>query len=152
MVPESIEREILIDAAVEIVWSVVTEPEHVGTWFSDAAELDLRPGGEGLLTWREHGASRLRVETVEPPHVFAFRWLRGTGSELRAGNSTLVEMRLSAEGGSTRLRVIESGFRDLDWPEDEQAEYAEGNTRGWRVELDELREYVATRFGASARR
>ena len=47
MVPEQIEREVLIAAPIERVWAVVTQPEHVGTWFGDAgAEIDLRPGGK----------------------------------------------------------------------------------------------------------
>jgi uncharacterized protein YndB with AHSA1/START domain len=44
MVPGSIERDILIDAPVEVVWSIVTEPEHVGRWLSDSVEIDLRGG------------------------------------------------------------------------------------------------------------
>ena len=39
MVPERIEREIVIDAPLEVVWSIVTEPAHVGSWFSDSAEI-----------------------------------------------------------------------------------------------------------------
>ena len=49
MVPERIEREILIDAPLETVWAIVTEPQHVGTWFSNSAEIDLRPGGKATL-------------------------------------------------------------------------------------------------------
>src|SRR5262245_40624846 len=109
MVPEHIEREILIDAPLEVVWAVVTEPEHVGAWFGDDAAIELRPGGDMVLTWQEHGSFRARVEKVEPPHVFAFRWARPAGAEPRTGNSTLVELSLSAEGERTRLRVVESG-------------------------------------------
>src|SRR3954469_22432518 len=51
MIPPRIEREILIDAPVDVVWAVVTEPEHISGWFSDSVELDLRPGGEAVLVW-----------------------------------------------------------------------------------------------------
>ncbi|SRR6266516_6818719 len=74
MVPERIEREILIDAPVEAVWTIATEPEHVGSWFNYSAEIDLRPGGEAILTWEEHGSARAWVEKVDPPHSFSFRW------------------------------------------------------------------------------
>lgn len=87
----------------------------------------------------------MRVETVSPPRAFSFRWIHGTGAEPSPGNSTLVEFTLSAEGDGTRLRVVESGFPALDWPEDEKARYADENTRGWGVELDELRGYIAPR-------
>ena len=54
MVPQRIEREILIEAPVDVVWDVVTQPEHISRWFSDSVELDLRPGGRALLLlfWR----------------------------------------------------------------------------------------------------
>jgi uncharacterized protein YndB with AHSA1/START domain len=152
MIPERIEREILIDAPQDVVWSIVTEPEHVGAWFSNAAEIDLRPGGEAALTWDEYGTVLARVEKVEPPHAFSFRWARPLGAEPGEGNSTLVELMLSPEGDGTRLRVVESGFRDLAWSEDEKAKYAEENSQGWDHELGELVEYVAAQMGSPARR
>jgi uncharacterized protein YndB with AHSA1/START domain len=152
MVPNRIEQEIVIDAPLDVVWAVVTEPEHVGTWFSDSAEIDLRPGGEARLTWEEHGTARAWVEKVEPPHSFSFRWARPVDDEPRKGNSTLVEFTLSAEGESTRLRVVESGFQELDWSEDEKATYAEEKRQGWDFELGELREYVSAQVRPRARR
>ena len=152
MVPERIEREILIDAPLEVVWAVVTESEHVAGWFSDSAEVDLRPGAEAVLTWEKHGSAFARVETVEPPHSFSFRWARPLGAALRERNSTLVEFSLSAEGESTRLRVVESGFPALEGPEEEKATYAEGNREGWQLELGELQEYVAELVRPAARR
>lgn len=152
MVPERIEREVLIEAPLEVVWAVVTESDHVGGWFGDAAEIDLRPGGEATLTWEKYGSALAVVERVEPPHVFSFRWARPLGAAPREGNSTLVEFSLSAEGESTRLRVVESGFPALEGPEDEKATYAAGNTDGWKQELGDLQEYVAKLVGASAQR
>ena len=143
MVPETISREIDIDAPPHIVWAIVTEARHVAGWFSDEAEIDLRPGGAMLLTWHGQGSYRARVETVEPPHTFAFRWVLREGGEPVHGSSTLVVMTLTPEGAGTRLRVVESGFSDLAWPEHERARYADQNTKGWIVELDELRAYAA---------
>jgi len=147
VVPERIEREILIDAPLDVVWSVITEPEHVGSWFSDSADIDLQPGGEVTLSW-ERGSEHWLVERVHRPHFVSFRWLRAgneAGSELREGNSTLVEFSLTAEGEGTRLRVVESGFRQLEGSEEEKEKDAEGHRSGWELELGELREYVATR-------
>ena len=143
MAPERIEREVFIAAPVERVWAVVTEAGHVGTWFSDAgAEIDLRPGGAMVLRWAQHGTFRCVVERVEPPRFFSFRGTYLPGTEVRDGNSTLCELTLTPEGEGTRLRVVESGFRTLDIPEDEQEKFAEGNVQGWIMELDELREYL----------
>jgi uncharacterized protein YndB with AHSA1/START domain len=142
VVPDTIEREIAIDAPPSVVWAIVTEAQHLAGWFSDEAEIDLRPGGRMLLTWRQHGPYEGRVETVDPPHTFAFRWQTREG-EFSDTNSTLVVMTLEAEGAGTRLRVVESGFSLLPWPDDARARYAAENSRGWVTELEELREYSA---------
>jgi uncharacterized protein YndB with AHSA1/START domain len=147
MVRNRIEREVLIDAPVEVVWSIVTEPQHVGSWLSDSAEIDSRPGGEAIISWEEHGAAGGRVERVEPPYLFSFRWITPVragdpGLEVREDNSTLVEFQLTAEGEGTRLCVVESGFAQLDGSEEANAGSADNHERGWAGHLDDLRDYV----------
>ncbi len=147
VVPDTITREIDIDAPPEVVWGIVTEARHLAGWFSDEAEIDLRPGGAMLLTWHGHGTYRARVERVEPPRTFAFRWVRRDGAEPVEGGSTLVVMTLTPNGAGTRLQVVETGFSDLAWPEHDRARYAGENAEGWIVELDELRAYAARATG-----
>jgi uncharacterized protein YndB with AHSA1/START domain len=141
VVPDAIEREIVIEAPPSVVWSIVTEAQHLGGWFSDEAEIDLRPGGRMLLTWRGHGTYEARVETVDAPRLFAFRW-QTRQAEFSETNSTLVVMTLDPEDGGTRLRVVESGFATLPWPDDARSRYAGENAKGWITELDELRAYA----------
>ncbi len=152
MVPPRIEREIVIDAPLEVVWAVVTEPEHISAWFSDSVDLDLRPGGKAVLHWNGRGSVHGRVERVEPPHFFSLRWAVHPGQDIAEDNSTLVEFRLSAEGDSTRLTVVESGFRDLAGPDDEKQRHHDGHRRGWEHELGELDEYLGRRTRTSADR
>lgn len=140
MVPDRITRDVLIDAPPERVWAIVTEPRHVAGWFSDEAEIDLRPGGEMRLVWHGHGSYRGRVEVVEPHTRFAFRWLRREPDD---GSTTLVEFTLAPEGEGTRLRVVESGFQGLAWDEEDRARYAGENAVGWVHELDQLLAYAA---------
>ena len=111
MVPERIEREVVIEAPVEVVWAVVTEPEHVGQLVQrlrrdrPAARRRSRPHLGGVrhpLCAGSRGSSR---RTSSPSAGRA-----GTTPHPREGNSTLVEFTLSAEGEGTRLRVVESGF------------------------------------------
>ena len=86
MVPERLEREILIDAPPEVVWSVITEPRHVSGWFGDSAEIDLQPGGEMTLRWEANDYTAVgRVERVEPHSLFSFRWFRDSRGERDAG-------------------------------------------------------------------
>jgi uncharacterized protein YndB with AHSA1/START domain len=143
MLPDAISREIDIDAPPDVVWAIVTEDRHLAGWFSDEAEIDLRPGGAMLMTWHGHGAYRALVETVEPPVTFAFRWVLRDGEEPVPGGSTLVVMTLTPTDAGTQLRVVESGFSDLAWPEHERADYVDQNAKGWITELDELRAYAA---------
>jgi uncharacterized protein YndB with AHSA1/START domain len=148
MVPDRIEREIMIDAPVEVVWAVVTEPAHMSSWFSDSVELDLRPGGAATLAWSEHGPVHARVEQVEPPHLFSFRWVvDGPGEEVREENSTLVEFRLATEGDSTRLTVVESGFSALAGSDDENQGRFDSHSDGWTKELGELVDYARSGGG-----
>jgi uncharacterized protein YndB with AHSA1/START domain len=146
MVPDQIERETVINAPVERVWTLITEAEHIGRWFGDAgAEIDLRPGGAMAVRWADSGANRGRVVAVEPHTRFSYRWAPFEdpgGEEPVEGNSTLVEFTLAPEGDGTRLRVVESGFALLATSEEQRAKNVNDNTEGWRHELDELRAYA----------
>jgi uncharacterized protein YndB with AHSA1/START domain len=142
MVADRIEQEIVIEAPPEVVWELVTDPQHVGAWFGDAAEIDLRPGGDAAFSWEGYGTYLARVEKVDPPRFFSFRWSRPKDTPVAEGNSTLVELSLSAEGEGTRLTVVESGFTALAGSEDEKATHLADNTEGWNVELGHLREYA----------
>jgi uncharacterized protein YndB with AHSA1/START domain len=144
MVPNQIEREIVLDAPVERVWQIITEPEHIRRWFAfDGASIDLQPGGQIVLHWKEHGTYLARVVAVEPPHRFAYRGAYRPDEEPRDGNATLVEFTILPEGSGSRLRVVESGFRDLDLPEEERAKWAADNTQGWAGAFATLQAYLA---------
>jgi uncharacterized protein YndB with AHSA1/START domain len=132
----------LIEAPLDVVWAVVTQPEHISGWFSESVEIDLTPGGTLALHWDRHGTRYGRVERVEPPHFFSFRWVVRPDEDITEDNSTLVEFTLRAEGESTRLTVVETGFEDLAGTGDEQREHFDDHSRGWDHELDQLEEYV----------
>jgi uncharacterized protein YndB with AHSA1/START domain len=146
MTPDRIEREITIAAPVERVWSVLTEAEHIAGWFADAgAEIDLRPGGALVMRWEQYGMTRARVEAVEPPHRFAYRWTAHhaeQGAEPEAGNSTLVEFTLAPEGAATRLRVVETGFAALATSDEQRKSNFDDNVDGWKEMLGRVDAYV----------
>ena len=143
MVPEQIEREIVIDAPVERIWAMLTEAEQIQQWFAyDGATIDPRPGGALVMTWKEHGTHHARIERIEPERLFSYRWARRRDEQPGPGNSTLVEFTLTAEGSGTRLRVVESGFTALDLPESEQAESAAENVQGWSGSFAALKEHA----------
>ena len=141
MTPDRIERETVIAAPVERVWSVLTEAEHLAAWFGETgAEIDLRPGGALLLHWRTMPTARGRIEVVDPPRRFAYRWTahHAAGEEPAEGNSTRVEFTLTPEGGSTRLRVVETGFAGLATNEERRSGNHAANVGGWATKLEQL--------------
>lgn len=127
----SIERELRIDAAPEVVYEVISSPEHLREWWPDEAELDPVPGAKGTITFGEPGSPDAKVEELtvveaDPPRRFAFRWVGDDD-----GNSLLVTMDLVPSGTGTLLRFKETGFRERGWEAAvlEQA-YAD-HVRGW---------------------
>jgi uncharacterized protein YndB with AHSA1/START domain len=150
-IPTSIERDILIEAPIEIVWRTVTEPELIPLWFSDTAEIEVQPGGHGELVFTDHTTTTKQVtapivvQVVEAPTTFSFRWGHADGVEPTAGNSMLVEFTLQPDGGNTRLRVVETGHTVMDWPDEQKATYAADHTHGWEVHFGSLQDHFASR-------
>ncbi len=138
-----IEREVLIAAPAEVVWRTITEPDQMSQWFADRVELVVEPGAHGFMQFGDQGGPVV-VETVDPPARFSFRWNHPRGEEPAAGNSMLVEFRLTPEGDErTRLRVSESGHELLDWPDTEKQRYADEHQGGWAEFLDRLARVLA---------
>jgi uncharacterized protein YndB with AHSA1/START domain len=142
-----IEREILIDAPVDVVWRTVTEPDEISQWFADRVELVAEPGARGAMYFGDGDeGGPLVVEVVEKPSRFSFRWNHPAGEEPTAGNSVLVEFTLVPEGSErTRLRVVESGLDLLPWPDVEKERYAEEHNGGWATFLGRLAGLVSDR-------
>ena len=140
MSDDRIERETLIAAPLERVWSLVAEP---GFWVADKANLPgtvARQGESVVARNAEYGDFPVRVEKVEPPTYLAYRWASAfPGEDLREDNSTLVEFTLTREGDQTRLRVVESGFAALAASEELRSQAVKDNSGGWPQELDALR-------------
>jgi uncharacterized protein YndB with AHSA1/START domain len=137
---DRIEREILIAAPLERVWSLVAVP---GFWVADEATVAGTVAEEGASLVAKNpnlGEVSLRVEKVEPPTYVAYRWASAfPGQELRDDNSTLVEFTLTSEGGKTRLRVVESGFAALSTSEESRDEAVRFNTEGWSQVFDAVK-------------
>ena len=141
MTADRIERETLIDAPVERVWSLVNEP---GWWaVQDPVTVAGTVGREGesmVAKHPEYGDFPIRIEKVDPPTYVAYRWASAfPGAELRDDNTTLVEFMLSQEGEKTRLRVVESGFGALPGSDELRSKAHTDNTEGWAEMIDSLK-------------
>ena len=137
--PDSIQRTIELKSAPAKVWSAITTADGLASWFGDTARIDLRPGGEAQMTFGGEHTANMRVERVEEPSAFGFTWhIYGLPED--DPRRTYVEFTLEPKGGGTRLTVVETGFAQLS--DDAHKIAFEGNTRGWRSELDELIQYL----------
>ena len=94
--------EILLPVTPEEAWEAVTDPDQLGEWLGDAAELDLRPGGDLAIEVAGEGERRGFIEEVEAPRRLVFWW---SSEEAEASR---VEIELDPEPGGTRVRVVES--------------------------------------------
>lgn len=131
----SIERELHIDAAPEVVYEVISSAEHIREWWPDAAEFDPVPGAAGTITFGDPpapGAATVPLTVLEadPPRRFAFRWAYDQGPAT-AENSFKVTFDLVPAGAGTLLRFKETGFRERGWEAAVLEETYLDHARGW---------------------
>jgi uncharacterized protein YndB with AHSA1/START domain len=89
---DRIERETLIAASPDRVWSLVTEP---GFWVAPTG-VEATTGETTVAHHDEYGDFPVRVEKIEPKTYVAYRWASAfTGQELRDGITTLIEFTLT---------------------------------------------------------
>jgi uncharacterized protein YndB with AHSA1/START domain len=144
----SIQREIHIDAAPEVVFDVVSNPAHVMEWWADEADFAPVPGAVGELVWRDkatahpHVASITVVDAV-PPRLFSFRWVYPDGEAATDANSLLVTFELVPDGAGTVLHLTESGFREMGWEAAVLEDYYNDHVSGWEFHIARLEKYCA---------
>ena len=150
---DTVTTELDIAAPVEAVWEALTDARELERWFPLEARVTPGAGGSIRWSWGEPIVSEARIDAWEPG-----RYLRAVetlpmgaaaGGDAFAGPATgtgrVMEFTLESRGGTTRLRMVHSGFtRDSDWDE----ELFDGVRRGWAFELRGLRHYLQRHRGA----
>jgi uncharacterized protein YndB with AHSA1/START domain len=137
---DRIEHAIMIDAPLDRVWELVSEP---GWWVPTAvvAPVDHTPGHQVVRETEKLGRFPVEVVSVDPKTYAAFRWAsHAPGAELTAGNTTLVEFRLEPVGDAVKVSVVESGFAALEAPDSVREQSRKDNTGGWQEEMAGLKE------------
>lgn len=149
-----IEKTIDLKAPVERVWRALTDHEEFGAWFRVKVDGPFEPGG--LSTGRitipgfEHVKWEATIVAMEAPAYFAYRWhpyAVDPDVDYSGEPTTLVEFRLEAAGGGTRLTVTESGFEAL--PDHRRPDALRMNTGGWEAQLKNVKAHVEARVEAS---
>ena len=129
MEPVVITRDVLLDMPVDDLWRLVADPDGLRLWLGDSVDLDVRPGGVGMVRDggrakdddSSSGSSRLndsheivvrhvRVDRVEPQHELAFTWWRTDDPDvpLQASQASQVAFRLTTVPGGSRLHITET--------------------------------------------
>ncbi len=152
-----ITQDILINASPETVYDVVSRPEHIANWFAEEVELEPVAGGHGVFRWRDGDGTvtatvPVTVVSADRPNAFSFRWIspERQRSDPAGTEAVLVEFRITAEGGATRLVVCESGLDAVDWDDEAKAAYAADHANGWAGFLPKLRDLAERLDGPGA--
>ncbi|WP_258727081.1 SRPBCC family protein [Cellulomonas sp. NS3] len=144
----TIEREIYVDASPEVVFDVVSSPEHLTGWWPDEARYAQVPGAPGEIVFGDpaDGGVVVAFTVVDsrPPRTFSFRWTHPAGEVAAPGNSLLVTFELTSSGRGTLLRMTETGFRELGWEAAVLEQQYREHVTGWDFFLPRIAPYVAT--------
>jgi uncharacterized protein YndB with AHSA1/START domain len=144
----SIEREIYIEASPDVVFDVVSSPDHLKNWWPDDARYEPTPGSAGEIVFGDRNAGGtvvpLTVVDARPPRTFSFRWAYSAGEVATEGNSLLVTFDLTPSRGGTLLRMTETGFREMGWESAVLEQQYQEHGTGWDYYLPRLVTYVAT--------
>lgn len=141
-----IARELYIDASPEVVFRVVSTPEHILEWWPDSGEISPVPGDPGWIGFGDitDGGKVVQITVADavPYRHFSFRWTHAEGEVAGPGNSNLVSFDLEPVGGGTRLRFTEVGFDERGLSETEAAEMHGDHSSGWDYYLPKLVAYA----------
>lgn len=148
MIQDSIERQIIIRAPKERVYSAITDPKQIVSWFPDTIHGTLEVGATPTIGFGKTTVYQIYVVAANPHEYFAYRWVPGnadgtngfTGDVLAIPN-TLVEFRLKDDPQGTALTLTESGFSTL--PRMVTEKKFEENSGGWDDMLDRLEKLFA---------
>ena len=149
----TIEREVHIAASPEVVFDVISRPDHIRDWWSAETQIEPVVGSTSELTWRDEASGRvdvvpITVIDVQPHPLFSFRWTHGPGETPTPSNSLLVTFELAPTADGTVLRLTESGFRERGWEIAQLEEAYQDHVSGWDFYLPRIAEVAVRQVSA----
>ena len=141
------EMSLDLDATPHDVWRALTDAEELVRWFPLDARVTPGQGGTMYWSWGDTGDWRSRIDAWEPGRLLRLvqddaRPYDAEGRPLPAGQvepaRLAMEFTLETHRGTTRLRLVHSGFgHGSAWDHE-----FEGISEGWQAELRSLRHYL----------
>ncbi|HET9388505.1 MAG TPA: SRPBCC family protein [Steroidobacteraceae bacterium] len=132
--PDAVILERVLPAAIERVWTYLTDPRYLSAWLAGGT-IDLRAGGRVELDFahfkcpgREsvQGTMSGVITELDPPHLLTYSWRESTTTG-PGGPESLVSFRLRAiDDRQTHLILSHRLIRPQELP---------GIAAGWHVHL-----------------
>lgn len=147
--PNTIERQISIDASALRVWELVSEP---GWWVNDGEIVPheiSRDGDVATVTDPDHGTCRISVLELDPPRYARFGWLAGASADVN-DQETTIEFWVTETGSGVELKVRETGFDDLPVSDEQRTGMYDDNVSGWELELAAAQRHCRQEVSAPA--
>jgi uncharacterized protein YndB with AHSA1/START domain len=159
VVPDRIQKQVLLHASRERVWRALTDSREFGAWFGIQFKAPFTAGAtlRGVIgpttvdpeVARQQQAyagvpCEITVDRIEPQRLFSFRWHPGAvdpNVDYAKEPSTLVTFELADAEGGVMLTVTESGFENI--PLARRAQAFSGNEHGWAMQMMLIERYLA---------
>jgi len=136
-----LKKEIEIAASPAAVWKALTDAEELARWFPLSARVTPGADGSIFLSWGPGCEGEARITGWEPQKLL--RWIEQAGGGAESEGAT-IEWKLEQRGGTTVLRLVQSGFfAGGDWAD----EYFASTEYGWGFMLVNLRHYLERHAG-----
>jgi uncharacterized protein YndB with AHSA1/START domain len=150
-VEDKIEKHLKLKASISLVWRALTDYREFGEWFKVRLEGPFIPGqvSRGQITYPgyEHVTWEVRIEKMDPEHLFSFTWPHVQSFEktdrpidYSSAPRTLVQFHLEPISGGTLLVLTESGFHSI--PADWRPEAFRRNEGGWTEQMNNIESHV----------
>ncbi len=110
---QQVTRSVEVSAEPARVWESLTDPSRLGRWLDAEVELDVRPGGEGVVREAGGPVRRVAVEQVDPPGRLVFHWWPADrhGRTPAESGATTVEIAVTPSAAGARVTVTETAPR-----------------------------------------
>ena len=159
VVPDRIQKQVLLHAPRERVWRALTDSREFGAWFGMQFTEPFTAGAtlRGVIVpttvdpevARQQQAyagaqCEITIDRVEPQRLFSFRWHPGAvdpSVDYAKEPSTLVTFELVDAEDGILLTVTETGFENV--PLARRAQAFAGNEHGWAMQMTLIERYLA---------
>jgi uncharacterized protein YndB with AHSA1/START domain len=109
---DAITSEIVVQAPIERVYAMFTDPEQLVRWIGIRAMLEPRPGGQFRFELMPGEFCSGRYVRLDPPTEVVFTWGWESGALPVEPGSSTVTVRLEQTDDTTRVHLTHSGLSE----------------------------------------